>query len=99
MRIASLTVNTFILERLNFLNCRIVGPAVLVPLGETQILHCGFDASGVEAVYWEIPPSRTEIVGAVGLQDCTFSNCTFVLIGLAGPPEMRSMLEAGFSDP
>ncbi|MEO7836144.1 MAG: hypothetical protein ABIS21_00705, partial [Acidimicrobiales bacterium] len=43
VRIAELTVNTIVLERLEFMNCRILGPAVLIPQGETSIQHCGWD--------------------------------------------------------
>ncbi len=93
VRIPDLTVNTFVLERLEFLNCRILGPAVLVPQGRTSIVHCGWDAPSADALFWEIPPSRQLIVGAVAVVDCTFSLCTFTGIGLAGPPELRGTLE------
>lgn len=97
VRLADLTVNTFILEGLTFQNCRIIGPAVLLPQGETSFSHCTWEAPGVDAVLWEIPPGRTEIVGAIAVIDTTFSACTLSLIGLAGPADLRRILEQGFS--
>ncbi len=95
VRIAELTVNTVVLEGLTFQNCRIIGPAVLVPLGSGSMQHCGFDVEqgGVDAIFWEIPPDREYVVGAVGLINCHFSSCTFVSIGIAGTPELRQELE------
>ncbi len=92
IRIAELTVTSFILEGLTFQNCRIVGPAVLIPQGGVQIAHCSWDAPGVDAIFWEIPPERTQIVGGVVVKDCTFSKCTFQMVGIAGGAEMRSLL-------
>ena len=95
VRIAELTVNTVVLEDLTFQNCRIIGPAVLVPLAGGSIHHCTFDTSeGVDSIFWEIPATRTSVVGAVGLVNCHFSACTFVGIGIAGPRELRERLEA-----
>jgi len=36
---------------------------------------------------WEIPPERTEVIGAILLRNCTFEGCTFINVGFAGPPE------------
>lgn len=94
VRLASLTVNTNVLERLTFQNCQIIGPAVLIPLGHTSIVHSRWDSPNIDAIFWEISPVRDTVVGAVGLLDCTFSNCAFINVGLAGPPELREMLEA-----
>lgn len=93
IRLADLTVNTFVLEGLMFQNCRIIGPAVLLPQGTTSFMSCTWEAPGVNALFWEIPPSRTEIVGAVAVIDTMFSACTLSLIGIAGPADLRRILE------
>jgi hypothetical protein len=98
VRIAELTVNSSVLEDLQFSNCRIIGPAVLVLLGDVTIVHCSWDAPGIDAVFWEVPPERNFVVGAVGVARCTFSNCRFEQIGIAGPPELRTALERGFRE-
>jgi hypothetical protein len=97
IRISELTVNTVMIEGYEFSNCRIIGPAILGLIGGVEILHCGWDAPGIDAFFWEVPPSRGEVVGLVGVRNCVFSNCKFEAIGIAGPPEMRAQLEAAFS--
>jgi hypothetical protein len=97
VRISDLTVNTSILEGYDFSNCRIIGPAVLALLENVSIVGCTWDAPGFDAIYWEVPPTRPVVVGAVGVTRCTFSNCTFQQVGIAGPPELRAELERGFS--
>jgi hypothetical protein len=94
LAISSLTVNTAVLEGLTFQNCRLVGPAILIPLGATSFLHCNLGAD-IDAIFWEIPPGRDHVVGAVGVLNCTFSACTLAGIGLAGSAELRQLLERG----
>lgn len=97
VRIAALTVNTSVIEDLEFSNCRIIGPAVLALLDGVSLIGCRWDAPDLEAIFWEVPPSRPRVVGAVGVQRCVFSNCSFAEIGLAGPPDLRQLLQAGFN--
>ena len=97
VRLADLTVNTVELNGYEFANCRIVGPAVLLPLGSTSIASCEWDAPDMNAIFWEITPERSAVVGAIAVVDCIFSACTFQGVGLAGPKELRAILEAGFS--
>jgi hypothetical protein len=97
VRIAELTVNTSMLDGYEFSNCRIIGPAVLVLLDNVTIVHCTWDAPDLDAVFWEVSPTRQFVVGAVGVAKCTFSNCRFEQVGVAGPPELRAQLDRGFS--
>lgn len=92
VRLADLTVNTFILDGYEFSNCKILGPAILVPQGRTSIVECGWEGD-LDAIFWEIGADRQLVIGAIAIVDCTFSNCTFSQIGLAGPPELRDMME------
>lgn len=96
VRLAELTVTTFILDGLTFRNCQIIGPAILVPQGRTGFAHCGWDAPDLDALFWEIGPNRRAVVGAVVALNCVFSACKFSLVGLAGPTELRRALEDGF---
>ena len=97
VRLAALTVNTSRLEGYGFSNCRIIGPAILGILNNVTIAGSRFDAPGLDAIFWEIPPGRGPVVGIIAVADCTFSNCTFENIGVAGPPELREALADGFS--
>lgn len=98
VRMTELTVTTHEIVGETFSNCRIIGPAVLVPLEGTKFLHCSWDAPGANAIYWEIPPGRNFVVGAVAIINCTFSSCSFSGIGLAGPPELRAILTQGLGE-
>lgn len=92
IRIAEYTVNTSIIENMDFANCKIIGPAVLVPLGNTGFSHCSFPVS-LDAFFWEIPAGRNHVVGAVGVLSCTFSSCKFEEIGIAGSGDLRKTFE------
>lgn len=98
VRIAELTVNTSAIEGLEFSNCRIIGPAILALLDHVTVTHCTWDAPGLDAVFWEVPPERGPVVGVVGVSNCIFSNCVLENIGVAGPPDMRAMFEGGFTE-
>ncbi len=96
IRLAELTVNIANLENLTFQNCRILGPAVLIPQG-SSFMHCGFDTPNVDAIFWEIAESREFVIGGVGAVNCTFSSCTFSMVGLAGRADLRAMLETAIN--
>ena len=96
VRLADLTVTAISIEGYEFSNCRILGPAVIF-LNESTLTASSFDAPGLDAIFWEIPPERQVIVGAIEVVRCTFSNCSFAGVGIAGPPEMRAVLEQGFT--
>ena len=97
VRVAELTVNTSTIEGLTFQNCRIIGPGILALLEDVSITQCRWDAPSLDAVFWEVPASRGPVIGVVGVKACTFSNCSFESIGVAGPPELRAVFEDGFT--
>lgn len=72
-----------IMDGYTFEGCDIRGPAVLVFQG-TTITHNEFRGDP-EAFLWEIPPDRPLVFGAVLAKNCTFTNCVFENIGVAGP--------------
>lgn len=98
VRIATLTVNNTTIDGYAFVNCRIIGPAVLAFLQNVTVTHSGFDAPGLDAVFWVVPPERGVVVGVVGVSNCLFSRCTFEGIGIAGPPELLAQFEADFTN-
>lgn len=96
VRIADLAVTTETIEDYEFSHCRIIGPAILALLESVTISGAKFNAPGLEAVFWEVGPERGPVVGVVAVRRCVFSGCTFEMIGIAGPPEMRQILEGAF---
>jgi hypothetical protein len=86
IKIPDLVSAAGILDGFSFRDCTVVGPAVLLPLDETTFDHCVFEGDP-DAIAWEIPPPRVRVVGAVAVRRCTFSDCRFSGIGIAGPPD------------
>ena len=97
VRLADLAIANFIIARKEFRNCLILGPAIVVPLGETSFVNCAFD-SPPEVLFWEVPREKEMVVGAIGLQDCAFRECRFQAIGMAGPRELLDMLRSGLAE-
>jgi hypothetical protein len=95
VRLADLTVNTDMLEDLQFFNCTVIGPAVLFILDNNQFNNCNFTAPDIEALFWLVAPERQMVVGAIGARRVEFYSCSFQRIGLAGPPELRQAIEQG----
>jgi hypothetical protein len=95
VRIAELTVLEDVIHDVRFVNCEIVGPAVLGLIDNVTISGCGFDAPGSDALFWPLPASRGAVMGAVGLANVEILSCRFRRIGLAIPEErLPEMIEA-----
>lgn len=97
VRLVDLAVVDDVIRGLRFTNCLVVGPAVIVPLGATSFVNSGFDGDQ-DSLLWELSPQRQSILGAIGVEDCSFAGCRFTRIGLAGPPELVSRLRSTLND-
>ena len=86
VRIVNLAESSDVLEGFDFNDCDIVGPAVLAVLDHVTMTHNSFDGD-MESVLWEVPRTRTRVLGAIGIRNCTFRDCRFHRIGLAGTAE------------
>ncbi len=95
IRISELAGDEGIVDGFEFTGCHIKGPAVLLPQSST-LANSEFRGDP-DAILWEIPLSRTTVVGAILIQDCTFDDCVFENIGFAGPPEFIRNMRAGTS--
>jgi hypothetical protein len=86
-----------VIEGAHFTNCEVKGPAVIVVQGEFSLVSNEIEGDP-DAFLWEIPESRTRVIGAILVKDCTFENCTFKNVGLAGRSDfierMRQDVEA-----
>lgn len=92
--INELTVVEQVIDGYTFSNCKILGPAVVALQGSVEITHCSFDADA-NALFWEVPPTREYVIGAILITNCVFSGCAFHNVGFAGTPEMRALFESG----
>jgi hypothetical protein len=96
IRIPDLTLVSDLLLNLRFEECLLIGPAILVPLGDTTIAGSQFDAPGPDALFWPIDEDRTEITGAIAAQSCEFHNCRFQRIGIGVPRSQMALYLKGF---
>ena len=73
-----------VIRGVTFKNCRIEGPGVVLVLG------CHFEGSDFGNPNGDIrnlvlrPASPTSVVGAIPVDECTFSGCQFVDLGYTG---------------
>jgi hypothetical protein len=82
IRIADLPLeqNLFLRDK-SFEDCVLAGPALLAPFRDVTFDHCGFGGDP-ESIVWTIPNPKF-VVGAIGIERCTFRRCTFEAVGLA----------------
>lgn len=89
-----LFVNNQVIEGVSFRNCRIMGPGIVVPLGDTSIINCSFP-DPVDSFIWVITEERDSVYGAMGFVDCQFIGCVFeASVGLAGPQSLKDTILA-----
>jgi hypothetical protein len=84
VRIALIAGDEGVIRDTTFEGCDIKGPAVLMPLEKTVLEHNRFDGDA-DALLWEVPPERPRVIGAIGLENCRFTGCHFMDVGIAGP--------------
>ncbi|NWL13335.1 hypothetical protein DM793_18885 [Paenarthrobacter nitroguajacolicus] len=94
LRIADMTVTSHVIKDYKFEDCLIIGPAVLALTGNSSVLDSSFEGDA-DAILWEIPEGRPQVLGAIQIDDCTFERCRFQLIGFAGPKEFVDTFRAG----
>jgi hypothetical protein len=97
-RLTDLVGDSDILDGRTFEECIIYGPAVVVPLDDVEISGSSFEGDA-NSMFWEIPESRQQVVGAIGLRECAFRRCSFRKIGLAGSAAAIAHFRAGISGP
>ena len=93
--IAALAADTEILQDMEFTDCVLVGPAVLLMLDDVHIADSSLEGPDLDALFWEIQPGRSRVVGAIAIRNCSFVGCTFQRIGFAGPASMRALFPKG----
>ena len=84
-----------VLDGFTFENCQIEGPAILLLRGTTSENN---DIQGsVDAILWEIPQRRQQVIGAVLAQNCTLRGCDISEIGFAGWPDSMRIFKRGIT--
>lgn len=94
VRLAELAALDDVLTGMTFENCEVVGPAVVVLLGDTKVSDCHWTGD-VDAVLWPAH-GREHVIGAIGLQDCVITGCQFFRVGIFVPDKQLPTVLAGF---
>ena len=97
VRLSDLAVTSDVIEGVTFENCQIIGPAVIVLMGDGELRNSGFDGEP-EAVIWPLG-DREQVVGAIALVNCTIVSCRFQRVGLAVPAAQMEAVRTGFGLP
>lgn len=82
---------TSILSDIDFDECTIIGPAVLIVLNDTSITNCIFESRDI---FWPLVVGRN-YYGGIGVERCNFTKCRFVRMGLAVPEGMIEQFQRG----
>ena len=79
-----------------FQNCYIYGPAIVFFHDETVMAHCNWKSEAtIEDLFYETKPDRRAYVGVIPIGRCNFHGCTFIGIGVVGPPLLIETIRAG----
>ncbi|HZP29555.1 MAG TPA: hypothetical protein VFC99_11430 [Acidimicrobiia bacterium] len=87
VRLAELVGAGTVLDGFTFVGCQIDGPAVILPR-DSIFAGNNFSSPNPEALFWEVPTKRKEVVGVIEVRNCTFERCRFSHVGIAGPPQL-----------
>jgi len=83
-----------VLKGKTFTNCRIQGPAVVVPISGCQFDACNMgSADGDMRNLMFQPLGPTRLTGAIPLSDCLFRRCDFVGVAYTGAPDFLEQLQ------
>lgn len=75
-----------VIVKADFEDCRLVGPALIAPLGPLTLSDSELPSGHF---VWELPASEGEMVGVIGVVDCAIRRCRLEGVGLAVPPGSR----------
>jgi hypothetical protein len=84
------------IDGVEFEDCEILGPAIVVPLDTVAFESSSFDGPP-EAWLWEVPPDRP-LVGVIGLTNVRFYKCRFRHVGIAAPAEIIEQIRSNLPD-
>ena len=89
---------TGVVENLQFEDCLIEGPAVLLPLGDYRFGDCNMgDAQGDVRNLMLKPLGPERVTGVVPMRDCRFLRCQFVAVGFTGHQGFINEITAALS--
>ncbi len=86
--------NENILTGVTFIGCRIEGPAIMLVVSGCKFDTVSFGATkGMDTLVLR-PASKTGVVGAIPVKDCTFKGCEMFGVGFTGDESFLEQLLA-----
>lgn len=95
LRAADLFTTNGVVSGAKFVNCLIVGPAIVF-FQDGRLDGCGF-LGDVDAFLYELPEAHSQIVGALVFVNCSFVDCRFERIGILVPAPRLAEVRASLS--
>jgi hypothetical protein len=92
LRMTDLVPDDHVIRDRIFEDCHLYGPAMMVHLGGNSFTHCEFYGRET-AIFLEVPED-TEVIGAIGVENCIFRRCHFHSIGFILPPQNLATFRA-----
>ncbi|WP_146078833.1 MULTISPECIES: hypothetical protein [unclassified Rathayibacter] len=93
VRLSDLFTVQSVIDKLQFKDCLLVGPAVITFLGQSVLRGCTFIGPG-EDIIIEIPGAR-QVLGVLGFSNSEFIDCRFENIGVLGDKLFTSEFRRG----
>lgn len=93
-RMVDLASDYDLIEDKIFEDCTIYGPALIVPVNNMVFESNTFEGTP-DALFWVIPDEQDRVIGAIGLNNCTFRRCIFRRIGIAGKRDVIERFKQG----
>lgn len=91
VRIAELADDRGAVSNRRFIDCEIIGPAVLVPIRDVHLSEIALDVPNVDDAFIHLA-DNAQLVGMIPLMNVTFLRCRLRLIGLGGTAASLRML-------
>ncbi|WP_396595120.1 hypothetical protein [Brevundimonas sp. R86498] len=87
------------IEGRRFVDCVIIGPAVLVPTPQTGFANCNFGDAAGEPRNLFLTPAGSKVIGGLSVAGCVFDGCQFSGIGLVGDESVIAAFLGTIGDP
>jgi hypothetical protein len=94
IRIADLVREDIVIRNKVFENCYIYGPATIFPIGKGRFLENVFDTN-LDSIF--IITNQKNLVGVIGVENCSFINCHFQRIAFIGPETLKQKIMEGMT--
>ncbi|WP_312685095.1 hypothetical protein [Brevundimonas nasdae] len=83
----AMNAGTNVIEGKTFIDCRMEGPAVILPVNGCEFDSCDMGNSGGDPRNLFLSPMGAQkVVGAIAFKNCVFRRCSFFYVGMTGVP-------------